>query len=123
MIDSAALAETATRLIRENGRELLLRRAAGGGVYDPVTGENTPGGPDADTPFSGVPLNITQEYTEAVGAQNVTARDQLIYMEPSVIEPKMDDAVVIDSEVWQVMSVQKIAPQGTPILFILQVRP
>jgi hypothetical protein len=121
--DYASLATTAAELIAEFGQSLSIRAAASGGTYDPVTGETTPGGPDVETAFNGVPLNITEEYATEVGTQNIRVRDQLVYAEPGMPRPTMSDLVQIGTEWWQIVNIVEIAPGGLPLLYILQVRP
>lgn len=121
--DYTDLRDTAVELITEFGRTLTLRSSDSADVYDEIEGTWTAGpGAVTDVEFFGVTLNPTMEYTQAVGAGNVQARDMLIYMEPTV-EPKMTGAIVIDGEVWQVVNVQRIQPSTTVLLYIVQVRP
>lgn len=138
--DYTELKTDAQEMIREFGQMMVLSRtvadpdappAGPDGDYDPVTGityNPTTGVNDPtlqeDTPFYGVAIAPTEEYTQSVGAQNVQLRDMLIYMEPGVIEPRLSDAVVFSSdEVWQIVNKVEVSPSGDDVLYILQVRP
>ena len=122
------LAKDATELIKEFGLQMTLRSASSGDVYDPVTGVNTPGVDGAvDVPVFGVKIAPTVEYTQSIADGSVQARDMLIYMEPSVKYPNLEDVLVIEDatviEIWQIVNVQEIKPATVPVLYILQVRP
>lgn len=122
------IAATATELIKEFGVQMILRSNSSEDVYDPVTGETTPGpGGVTDTPIYGVKVAPTEEYTQSIAEGSVQARDMLIYMEPSVKYPNLEDTIVIEDnaviEVWQIVNVQEIKPATVPVLYIVQVRP
>lgn len=128
MIDYADLAVTATELIKEFGTQMILRSNSVEDSYDPVEGEVTPGASGTtDTAIFGVKLTPTAEYAQSIPEGSVQARDMLIYMEPSVRYPELDDTVVIEDatviEVWQIVNVQEIKPATIPVLYIIQVRP
>lgn len=122
-IDYAAIAAEATQVIKDAGSVLTLVVADSADVYDPVTGTTNPAGPGAEVNFNGVMLNIDQKYAQTIGTQNIELQDQLIYMEPSVAVPTIGDKVIIGGGTWSVVNVVVISPAGTPVLFILQVRP
>ena len=128
MIDYADLAVTATELIKEFGTQMILRSNSVEDSYDPIEGEVTPGASGAtDTPIFGVKLTPTVEYAQSMADGAVQSRDMLIYMEPSVRYPELDDMIVIEDatviETWQIVNVQEIKPATVPVLYILQVRP
>jgi hypothetical protein len=122
-IDYAELAVVATGLIKEAGMTMTLVSTDGADVYDPVTDVTTPAGPGAETPFMGVLLNIDSKYAQKVGTENIQLRDMLVYMEPSVVAPKMEDSIRIDGETMDIVNVERVAPAGIAVLYILQVRP
>lgn len=126
--DYSDLAATATELIKEFGIAMILRTSDSGDVYDPVTGETTPGpGGATDVTIHGVKVAPTTEYTQSIAEGSVQSSDMLIYMEPSVKYPNLEDTIVIEdvsvTEVWQIVNVQEIKPAATPLLYIVQVRP
>lgn len=125
MADFDALAQTAARLIAENGRPLVLKRgtAPSDGEYDPVTGEAVAtGGAPATFPIRAVVLAMTTGYAMRVGQQNVHARDRLLLMGPEV-QPLESDVVSFDGEDWQVVRVEETALNGVPLCYQCQVRP
>lgn len=127
-MDYTELAVTATEMIKEFGTGMILRSSSSEDVYDPITGETTPGpGGPTDTPIFGVKAAPTTEYTQSMADGSVQATDMLIYMEPSVRYPSLEDTIVIEDnaviETWQVVNVQEIKPATVPLLYIVQVRP
>ena len=120
--DYATLQKDVQDMLEEFGTSMVLSGAAEGGTYDPVTGETTPGGDAVLTPFIGVKMGLTQEYTQSVGAGNVQARDMLIMAGPD-INPKLDQTVIYRNEVWQIVNIVAEEPADTPIMYTLQVRP
>lgn len=127
-IDYAQIAADATELIKEFGTAMLLRSNSSEDIYDEVTGETTPGpGGPTDVEIYGVKVAPTTEYTQSIQDGSVHASDMLIYMEPSVKYPNLEDTIVIEDksiiEVWQVVNVQEIKPATIPVLYIVQVRP
>lgn len=122
------LAKDATALIKEFGVSMILRSNSSEDVYDPVTGTTTPGaGGQVDVPVFGVKVAPTTEYTQSIADGSVQASDMLVYLEPSVKYPNLEDVLVIEDatvmEVWQIVNVQEIKPANTPVLYIVQVRP
>lgn len=127
-MDYADLAATATELIKEFGTAMILRSSSTEDIYDEVTGVLTPGVSGAtDLPIFGVKVAPTREYTQSIAEGSVHSRDMLIYMEPSVKYPNLEDEIVIEDaaavEVWQIVNVQEIKPATVPVLYIVQVRP
>lgn len=124
----ADLAKDATALIKEFGVAMILRSNSSEDVYDPIEGTTTPGaGGQVDVPVFGVKIAPTVEYTQSIADGSVQSSDMLIYMEPSIKYPNLEDEIVIEDatvmEVWQIVNVQEIKPANTPVLYIVQVRP
>lgn len=117
------LAQEATALLKEFGTTLTLRSIAEGETYDPITGELIPGGDPIDTPFTGLKMNPTEEYSLSMNQGTVQARDMLVMMEPTVREPRMTDSIVIDEEVWQIVNIRVEKPAEIPLYYLVQVRP
>lgn len=122
-IDFNAIAATATQLIADNGRDLTLKRnTAPGNTYDPVTGDAaTPSVPVLYT-IKAVVLAMTAGYAMKVGQQNISARDRLLLMGPS-LPPLLEDVITFDGDDWQIINIEENAPNGTPLYYQLQVRP
>lgn len=117
------LAAVATEMLAEFGTDFVLQSQAEGGEYDPVTGETASGGDPINTPFKGVRMNPTQEYAQSMSQGTVHARDMLILMEPNAREPKLEDAVVMGDETWQVVNIRVEKPADVPLYYLVQVRP
>ena len=125
MVDFANLAQTATRLVAENGRNLVLKRGAGpSDDYDPVTGTSPvpQGGEESSLPIRAVVLAMTTGYAMRVGTENVQSRDRLLLMGPEV-QPMPEDTISFDGEEWNIVRVEETAPNGIPLMYECQVRP
>lgn len=126
LIDFEELAGEIAPIIDGLGRPLVLRQGTAPVEegYDPVTGfpiEPDPG-EVIEIPIRAVVSSITTGYAMRVGQQNVLSRDKLLVMGPYV-EPHESDVVSFDGEDWQVVRVEKNAPNGTPLSYLVQVRP
>lgn len=122
------LAADATELIKEFGTTMTLRSNSAEDVHDPIEGTVTSGtSGSTDVTVYGVKVAPTAEYAQSIPDGTVQARDMLIYMEPSVRYPELDDMIIIEDrqviETWQIVNVQEIKPATVPVLYILQVRP
>lgn len=122
-MDSASLAATAARLIANNGREVILvRGSAPGPDYDPIVGEAPMPSVPTETTARAVVMNISSAYATKVGAENIGLQDRLLLMSANP-EPNMEDAVRFDDHTWQIVRIEEVAPDGTSIVFTVQVRP
>jgi hypothetical protein len=125
-IDFDSLASTAGTLIAENGRALVLKRgtAPTAQEFDPVTGAPGPANDTTTTSWNvrGVVLTMTSDYVARVGQSNIGLADQLVMIGPA-IEPHQSDVLAFDDEDWQVVRVEELAPNGTKLYYICQVRP
>jgi hypothetical protein len=121
------IAAEAAELLKEFGTQMILSGTSTDPVYDPVTGTTTDPGDALITPFNGVKITPTMEYTQSIADGSVQARDMLIYAEPEIPYPNLQDTITINTrgavEVWQIVNVQEITPADTPVLYIIQVRP
>ena len=127
IFDYDEIAVEATELIKEFGTQMILSGTAEAPVYDPVTGFETDPGDPLITPFFGVKVAPTVEYSQSIPDGSVQARDMLIYAEPGIPYPNRQDTITINTrgaiEVWQIVNVQEITPADVPVLYIIQVRP
>ena len=123
-MDFAGLAETAVRLIEENGAAVtLVKNSAPGNDYDPVTGEAPTTPNQTLIPTRALKINVSAAYTTEVGKENVGVEDYLLLFagEPLV---GMEDAVrFVDGRLAQVVRVKTEQPNGLPLLQTVQVRP
>lgn len=123
-----SLATRAAELIKKFGKEMTLRSASSEDTYDPVEGVVTPGASGvSDVKFFGVKIAPTTEYTQSIAEGSVQSSDMLIYMQPSVRYPNLEDVILIDypevSEVWQIVNVREEKPADKTLLYVVQVRP
>lgn len=125
--DYSEIAGEAAELLKEFGTQMILSGTSTEPVYDPVTGTTTDPGDPVVTPFFGVKLIPTVAYAQSIPDGSVQARDMLIYAEPSIPYPNLQDTITINTrgavEVWQIVNVQEITPADTTVLYIIQVRP
>lgn len=123
-MDYVAVSARVTDRLTTDGQQMLLR-VKNPGTYDPVAGAYTGGQADADTPFYGVAVNITEEFSKEVNWQNIETQDKLVYgnVPSSFPTPSLDNKVVIAGVEWSIIRKQEINPAGTPVLYIYQVRP
>lgn len=109
------MAATARRLLRQYGREMVLRKPgeASGPDWDP-----TPSTP-TDTPFIGVQSKYS---TGEIDGQLIQQQDRKIFVE-ALPEPPTQDMTLIDKgQSLEIVSVQTIEPGDGALLYILQVR-
>lgn len=118
----AEMAATATELINEFGMVMLVRRVAGAApIYDPIEGTYPPT-TSGDVSVYGVQLQITTEYADSVGAQNIQSGDQMVILSPGY-KPLSTDKLVIGADVWNIVNVSPVSPAGIDLLYEVQVRP
>ena len=109
---------TAGRLLGGRGRSMTLRKRTPA-AYDPTTGA----------------AGVAQFDTECVGAQfpfpallidgtRVQTGDQKVLLSAAglTVEPDTGDQMLIGGSVFSIVSVQPIGPDGTVVVYKLQVR-
>lgn len=124
-LDYNGIAADVTDVLKDVGMPIIIKSLAGGDAYDPVSGEDptTPVPPGTEVTVNGVRFGIDVKYAQKVGVQNIQTQDELVYIEPSVMVPSMEDQVNFGEGWWSVVRVEKYAPTNIPVLYILQVRP
>jgi hypothetical protein len=125
--DYPQIAADVSATMQDEGMEITLRRPAGR-TYDPSAGEYTGSAADTDYTLHGVKLNVTEEYIQEVGLENIQSNDELIYTDalPGLV-PAITDVIILNKgesneEIWKIINKQILSPTGTPVLFIFQVR-
>jgi len=113
--------DSALRLIQSKGMPLTLRKATGGGI-DPVTQVDT-------TTFTsqvavGVQLpvgNVNKESSHLTGEKPVKrkAAKFLVAAKGLSVIPEAGDELSILNSMWEIMSVESLSPDGTPIIFTI----
>lgn len=109
------MAATARSLLRQYGREMVLRKPgeATGPDWDP-----TPGTP-IDVPFIGVQSKYN---AMEIDGQLIQQQDRKVFVE-ALDEPPTQDMTLIDKgQSLEIVSVQTVEPGDGPVLYILQVR-
>lgn len=133
--DYASLADEAHELLVEFGRESIFKRKdVGTEVFDPATlttsGASTVTASVIIADFDIETIDGGRFFQAAQGAGLVETGDREVLMSPKnsagavlTWEPLTGDIVYLGSESWIIKRVmQKIAPAGTNVLFVLQVR-
>jgi hypothetical protein len=110
--------DNALRLIQAKGMPLTLRKATGGGI-DPVTQTDT----RTFTSQVGVGVNLP---TGAVGKESSAkpgtvpagrkAAKFLVAAKGLTFPPEAGDEITIGALAWEILSVDSLAPDGTPII-------
>lgn len=113
--------DNALRLIQAKGMPLTVRKATGGGV-DPVTQADT----RTYTSYlaNGVQLpvgNINKESSHLSGEQPIKrkATKFLVAAKGLAATPEAGDELSVLDVLWEIVSVDALAPDGTPIIFTI----
>lgn len=119
--DYAPLKSTSTQLLAEFGRKVTLRRK-GRPDYDPATSGNAAGSAAA----TNVPVNMAFfDFGEGVTEErgNLVQRgDKRALMDPAVVPEPEDQVVDRDGSVYSIVSIGKVAPGLTVVLYRLHLR-
>ncbi|MGT2493126.1 hypothetical protein ACU4GD_28100 [Cupriavidus basilensis] len=116
------MAETADELLREYGKQRVLRRLTPG-QYDPDTGTVT----EAVEDFPGTAALFDFELQSAGQAfapgSLIQIGDKQCLLSPiGMPQPVIGNLLLDGAEVWQVMNVKTVNPAGTPVLHELHLR-
>lgn len=106
------------KTLQKKGQPMTLTRAIAG-TFDPVTGGMTGGSLQAFTVYG-----ITKSYKLSdVNAANslILSGDKQAIIEATV-EPLVGNALTVMGEVWQVISVNELSPQGVALMYYCQCR-
>lgn len=114
-MDYDSLAETAARLISENGRNVTLKRRTPA-TYSPSTGTNSGGG---DISFT-VKAVFTGFKSHEIDGEVVKRTDTKILIAGT--EPAKGDIIVNGGISYPVIEVETIQPGGTALLWKVQAR-
>lgn len=117
--DSAiALAE---KLIKKNGQAVTLRGFTAGAAPDPAKPWKPGGNVAADQIIEAVFLDYEQRY---IDGQTIRTGDQRVFMpaEGLTAPPEVEGLLLRDLEVWKVIAVKPLNPNGQAIMYELQVR-
>jgi hypothetical protein len=111
----------AKKLISKNGQTVTLRGFSGTAGADPAKPWK-PGVPAAqDQTIEAVFLDYEQRY---IDGQTIRMGDQRVFMpaEGLTAPPEVEGLVLRGTEVWKVIAVKPLNPNGQAIMYELQVR-
>lgn len=111
-IDYTALASTAERLIKENGRDVTIRSTTAG-TYDPDTGVS--GGSVTDNIVSAVFFDVDERQIN----DNIIQRGDRVMLTAAPVG--LEDEV-IDGDSYQVINVENIKPGSVGVMYRVVLR-
>jgi hypothetical protein len=109
---------TAKRLIQKFGRSCTIVTV-------------TEGTADATKPWRGGTATQSSESSygvmldykaEHIDGTRIQQGDKKVFVQQTTTPPKPQGLVKFDSDVWKIVNVETLAPNGTPIMYVLQVR-
>lgn len=111
----------AKKLIKKNGQAVTLRGFTAGAAPDPTKPWKPGGNVAADQTIEAVFLDYEQRY---IDGQTIRMGDQRVFMpaEGLTAPPEVEGLVLRGSEVWKVIAVKPLNPNGQAIMYELQVR-
>lgn len=115
-INQRGLNKTSTRLIRENGKNVVIKSVEQG-VYDPDTSTSV----DVVTDYTAKAIQSAYNGAEIDGV-NVLSSDVKLMLEPDIIEPKVNDLCVVNGLTYTIKNVKKEMPSTITMYYILQLR-
>lgn len=116
------LAKTATQLIAQYGRDVVLRKSAsdtGGADYNPATGVNTPPAP-TDFTLKGALFDFGSGAVQYQGTL-IEQGDKKLILEPKQA-PALADQIIIDAVAFNIVGIRSSNPAGTPVAYTLHLR-
>jgi len=119
VIDYTSKAETASRLIKNAGTALTIKRDIAG-VTDPITGITT-GASIESYPVNGVKLRYKNTDIDGTLVKSGDLR-VLLSVEGLTIVPESTDIIVVSGASWKIIDVKPLEPAETVVLYELQVR-
>lgn len=117
----SGVAASALRMIKSKGMAMTLRVVTTDGTY--VPGSGTPAQTTTDYPVYGVLTNpfVSQKQTFFSNSL-IQSNDKVVLMGAGNGDPSPGDIMIIGGAQWAVVSVIPIAPDGTPIIYKVQIR-
>jgi len=111
----------AKKLIKKNGQAVTLRGFTAGSAPDPdkpwKPGANLPSNQSIEAVF----LDYEQRY---IDGETIRTGDQRVFMpaEGLTTPPEVEGLVVRGAELWKIIAVKPLNPNGQAIMYELQVR-
>jgi len=114
--DYSGMVATASRLIAKFGAAITVNRTTGETI-DPVTNVATGG-----TPVTLSANGIIRRYpAKMIDGTRIEQGDKEVVLDPSVTM-LIDDTLTIDGDDWNIMDINTVAPDNTPLVYFIQVR-
>ncbi len=118
-IDYDAIAAGALHSLSDAGQPVTLHKPGTDGGYVPGVGV-VPGAPARDLPGIGAVVGYKQQHVD--GARILQGDQQLLLPPQIEVEPVTGDTVTAGGVTYNVISVQRVAPAGVPVLYKVQLR-
>lgn len=111
----------AKELIEENGQAITIRRTSQATAPDADVPWKQGAATDTDSPALGVFLDYNRK---EIDGEVIKQGDQkvLVPAQDLAIVPQVDDVLLRGSEIWSIINVNELNPNGQRILYTLQVR-
>jgi len=116
-MDYAASAKKAAAMIEKSGVAMILRVVTEGAY---VPGSGTPAQTTIDYPVFGVLTNYKSGQVDGTLVQ--VGDMQVIVGGPLSPRPEAGNLLHISGELWGIVAVQRVAPDGTDIIYKVQIR-
>lgn len=122
MADYDALAATALRLLKANGRKMQLKRRTGG-TYNAAT-RSMSGGATATYDCWGVTVPVTKADNFFEPKEVIEGRVRAVIIDALTIgtEPLPGDLFLFDGADWTVVGCTPLSPAGTPVIYKMGVK-
>lgn len=125
------LFQTALRLLKKYGQQVVLRRYTQGGAdYNPASGTATPQGPTGinDTFRQGLPTDapgkrIGQQYGQILETNTlIQDTDRWMYLDANGASPTQQDHILYGGVDYAIVDVQVYSPGGLAMLYLIVLR-
>jgi len=114
-MNAASVAAT----LKAKGQAMTLTRVSGG-TFDPVTG-GIAGAVTQTFTVYGITTNYRMESVNATNSL-IQSGDKMAKIGATVTEPGPGDKLTIMGDVWTVIAVDTLAPQGVALMYTIQIR-
>jgi len=116
VVDYAALQNTASGLLSNNGQSLSFGRETSSS-FNPVTGVDT----TSSSTYTGYGAGF--DYIKAeIDGEVIQRGDVRLILEATTTAPLIGDTVTYNGSVYRVMNVDEVSPGGTVVIYKLQIR-
>lgn len=106
------------KTLKAKGQPMILTRVTSG-VFDPITGGFTGGASEQFTLY-GITKNYKQADIAASGSLIQGGDKQALIA--ATVKPLVGDTLQIMGEVWTIISINELSPQGVALMYYVQCR-